>query len=47
MGQIGDQWPADTATDLLLRIRNDLAGQIERIDGLVAAEVGGEEPEAA
>ncbi len=48
LGQIGDQWPASTAVALLARVRGDLAGQIERIDALVAGPEGDDdEPEAA
>ncbi len=36
LGQIGDQWPASTAMDLLNRIRGELVEQIERVDALVA-----------
>ena len=42
--QIGDQWPTVTVTDLLMRVRNDLAGQIERIDALVAGLDGDDGP---
>ena len=46
LGQIGDQWPADTAVALLMRVRGDLAGQIERVDALVAG-IEGDEPDDA
>ena len=36
LGQIGDQWPASTTVALLMRIRGDLAGQMARVDALVA-----------
>ena len=45
--QIGDQWPADTVMDLLMRVRGDLAGQVERIDTLVAGLEGDDGLEAA
>ena len=48
--QVGDEWPEDAATDLLLRIRGDLAEQMARMDALVAeveGDGGADEPEAA
>ncbi len=47
LGQIGDQWPADTVMDLLNRIHADLAGQVERVDGLLVGLEGDGEPEDA
>ncbi len=45
--QIGDQWPTDTAVDLLNRIHADLAEQVERVDALVADIEDDDEPEDA
>ncbi len=42
-----DQWPASTAVALLARVRGDFAGQIERIDALVAGLEADDEPQDA
>ncbi len=46
LGQIGDQWAADATMNLLKRVRGELAGQLERVDGLVVG-LEGDGPEAA
>ena len=47
LGQIGAEWPADTAAALLNRSHADLTEQVERVDVLVAEVEGHDGPDEA